>query len=84
MKEIINKTILEKLAALAKIEIKKENEEKFLTDLEKILNHFKELQNVNIGDIKPLSGGIESANISRNDENEDINKEIIFFINMIL
>ncbi len=76
MNNLINKQILEKLAVLAKIEIKKENKEKLLADLGEILNHFQELQNVNIGDIEPLNGGTNLINISRNDENKDVNKEI--------
>ena len=75
MNNLINKQILEKLAVLAKIEIKKENKEKLLADLGEILNHFQELQNVNIGDIEPLNGGTNLINISRNDENKDVNKE---------
>ncbi len=37
---------LEHLAELARIELTPENEEKFLQDFEKILNHFAELQEV--------------------------------------
>lgn len=77
MNKIINKQILEKLAALAKIEIKKEKEEKLTDDLEKILDHFKELENINTENIQSLNGGTELINITKSDNIENVDKETI-------
>lgn len=76
MKKIINKQILEHLAELARIEIKTEKEEKLVSDLEKILDHFKELQEVSVEDIKSLIMGMESINVVNNDEIRIVDREI--------
>ncbi|MEK7590362.1 MAG: Asp-tRNA(Asn)/Glu-tRNA(Gln) amidotransferase subunit GatC [Patescibacteria group bacterium] len=63
----INKKSLEHLAGLARIELKKGEEEKFLTDLKNILNHFQELQALNTENVQPLTGGTEQKNVMRED-----------------
>lgn len=65
---LIDKKHLEHLAALARIEIKKGEEEKLLGDLRRILEHFEELKEVKTDDVAPLSGGTELKNIDRADE----------------
>lgn len=75
MNNLINEQILEKLAVLAKIKINKKNEKKFLIDLEKILDHFKELQNIDVKNIKPFNREADLVNIYRNDEIININKK---------
>ena len=64
----ITKKSLEHLAGLARIELHKHEEEKILADLEKILGHFKELEEVNTENILPMSGGTEFKNVMREDE----------------
>ena len=64
----INKKSLEHLAGLARIELKSGEEERFLTDLKKILEHFEELQILNTENVQPLAGGTEQKNIMREDE----------------
>lgn len=63
----INKKSLEHLAGLARIELKKDEEEKFLTDLKNILDHFRELQALNTENVQPLTGGTEQKNVMRED-----------------
>ncbi|MEK7634750.1 MAG: Asp-tRNA(Asn)/Glu-tRNA(Gln) amidotransferase subunit GatC [Patescibacteria group bacterium] len=78
MKQIINKQILAHLVKLSKIDIKEIKEGKILADLEKILEHFEELKNIdiNIRNIKLSVNMAKSANIVRNDEDsKNINKE---------
>ena len=64
----INKKSLEHLAGLARIELKGGEEEKFLADLKKILEHFEELRTLHTENIQPLTGGTEQKNIMREDE----------------
>lgn len=64
----INKKSLEHLAGLARIELKKGEEEKFLTDLKNILDHFQELQALDTENVQPLTGGTEQKNVMREDE----------------
>ncbi len=68
MNEIINKQTLGKLAELARIKISENKEEKLLSDLKAILGHFDELKEVDVPDIKPMSGGVELVNVIREDE----------------
>jgi len=68
MDEIINKQTLEKLAELARIEISGDKEKKLLKDLEGILEHFDELKEVDVSDVKLMSGAVELTNIFREDE----------------
>jgi len=63
----IGKRELKHLADLARIELHEREEEKLVKDLEKILDHFKELQEVNTEGVLPLSGGTELKNAMRED-----------------
>ena len=67
MSEITKKS-LEHLASLARIKLDQKEEDKFLEDLEKILNHFKELQKVDTDGVEPMTGGTNLKNIFREDE----------------
>lgn len=64
----ITKKSLEHLADLARLELHENEKEKFLGDLEKILDHFKELQEVNTENVQPMAGGTELKNVLREDE----------------
>ncbi len=55
------------MAELARIELKKGEEEKLLKDLEKILAHFEELNEVDTKAVEPMVGGTFLTNISRQD-----------------
>lgn len=71
----ITKHTLEHLAKLARLELNPKEEEKLLRDLEKILNHFKELQELDTTGVAPLTGGTELKNILReDDERENTNQ----------
>ncbi|MDD5547313.1 MAG: Asp-tRNA(Asn)/Glu-tRNA(Gln) amidotransferase subunit GatC [Candidatus Pacebacteria bacterium] len=63
----INKKELEHLAELARLELPEKQEKKFVEDLGKILDYFKELQEVNTDKIEPMIGGFELNSISRED-----------------
>ena len=63
----LDKKHLAHIAGLARLKLTEHEEEKFLHDLGKILEHFKELQEVNTENVVPMAGGTELTNISRAD-----------------
>ena len=65
---LLDKKHLEHLAALARLELKESEEERFLEDLRKILDHFEELKEVDTENVTPMAGGIELKNVMRPDE----------------
>jgi aspartyl-tRNA(Asn)/glutamyl-tRNA(Gln) amidotransferase subunit C len=67
MAEITKKSI-EHLAELARLEFNDAEKEKFLADLNNILNHFKELESLDTSKIAPMTGGTNLRNILRADE----------------
>jgi aspartyl-tRNA(Asn)/glutamyl-tRNA(Gln) amidotransferase subunit C len=64
----ITKKELKHLADLARLEFSEKEESKFLVDLEKILNHFKELQELDTEDVAPMAGGTQLKNVLRDDK----------------
>ena len=65
---IINEKILKYLAELSRIEISEEKEKKLLSDLEKILEYFEELKEIDTSNIQPLAGGADLINVYREDK----------------
>ena len=63
----INKTELEHLAKLAHIELDPKEEEKLLKDLTEILDHFKELEELDTTGVIPMTGGTDLKNVLRDD-----------------
>jgi len=57
----IDKTTLEHLARLARIELQPGEEEKFIQDLRKILDYFAELQELNTAEVSPGEDGLKNA-----------------------
>jgi aspartyl-tRNA(Asn)/glutamyl-tRNA(Gln) amidotransferase subunit C len=71
----IDKETLAKLAKLARIEYDPAEEAKLIADLGKILDHFKELQELDTKDVAPMTGGTDLANVTRADgERENTNR----------
>lgn len=58
---------LEKLAELSRIELRPEEEEKLQGDMEKILDYFRELQEIKTENVLPVSGGTSLSNAFRED-----------------
>lgn len=67
MASAINKRELEHLAKLARIELDPKEEEKLLRDLGNILDHFKELQELDTSKVPPMTGGTDLKNVFRKD-----------------
>lgn len=75
MASLINKQTLEHLAKLARIDLDPKEEEKLLRDLGNILEHFKELQELDTTNVAPMTGGTDLKNIFRaDDERENTNR----------
>jgi len=75
MSSSINKEELEHLAKLARLELDPSEEEKLLSDLGNILEHFKELQELDTSNVPPMAGGTDLKNSFREDtERENTNR----------
>lgn len=55
-------------AKLARIELTSEEEKRFSKDIEEILEHVKQLQEVDVSEVEPMTGGTELRNVFREDE----------------
>ena len=55
-------------AKLARIKLTGEEEKHFSKDLGEILDHFKQLQEVDTSEVQPMTGGTELRNVFREDE----------------
>ncbi len=80
MPEKITKETLEHLLSLSRIELteeeKKNKEPKLLNDLQRILEHFEELNEVNTDGVDVIEGGKAGVNEYRKDEEKsDFRKE---------
>lgn len=64
----INKKTIERLSELARIKLSEHEEEKLLGDLQKILEYFNELKEVDTENVRPMTGGTQLANVFREDE----------------
>ncbi len=64
---LINKKTLEYLVELGRVELDKKHGKKMLGDLQNILGHFDELNEVNTDGVEPLAGGTIETNVFRND-----------------
>ena len=58
---------IEHLAALARIELTPEEKAKFPAELQKILNHFKELEKLDTSKVAPMTGGTLLKDVYRED-----------------
>lgn len=68
MPSLINKKLLKHLAELSRIELNAREEERLFKDLQEILGHFEELQQLDTSEVKPITGGTSLKNIFREDE----------------
>lgn len=64
----LEKKDLEHLANLARFEVRHDQEVRFLSDLEKILNYFNDLNSVDTSKVSPVFSGGELKNVMREDE----------------
>jgi aspartyl-tRNA(Asn)/glutamyl-tRNA(Gln) amidotransferase subunit C len=74
MSSTIDKETIEHLAKLARVELDEGEKEKLLKDLGNILEHFKELEELDTTNVVPMTGGTDLKNVFRDDterENTD-------------
>ena len=64
----INKKTLRHLAELSRIELTPKEEEKLSKELQKILEHFAELEGLDTQNVPGMTGGTDLKNIFREDE----------------
>lgn len=64
----IDKDTLQKIAHLARLEIRSEHEEKILKDLTSMINFVEQLNEVNTDGIEPLTTMSQEVNAFRSDE----------------
>jgi aspartyl-tRNA(Asn)/glutamyl-tRNA(Gln) amidotransferase subunit C len=64
----IDKETLQKIAHLARLEIRPENEEKMIKDLSSIVNFVEQLNKVNTDGVEPLTTMSQEINAFRTDE----------------
>ncbi|MEK7464320.1 MAG: Asp-tRNA(Asn)/Glu-tRNA(Gln) amidotransferase subunit GatC [Patescibacteria group bacterium] len=64
---IVDKKTIEILSDLARIGLKKTEEEALVGDLEKILEHFGELKDIDTDKVEPMFGGTQLQNSFRVD-----------------
>jgi len=67
---------VEKYARLARVRLTQKESKKFSKDLEGILNHFQELQELDTKDVLPMTGGASLKNVFRDDESESNNHRV--------
>ncbi len=68
MKEIISQDVVSHIANLAKIKISKDEIESFQKELNKILDYFKKIDEVDTKDVKPTWNPIGQRNVLREDK----------------
>ena len=67
----ITKRELEHLSNLARIELDPDEEKKLLADLGRILDYFKELQELDTANVPPMTGGTDLKNVFRGDADRE-------------
>jgi aspartyl-tRNA(Asn)/glutamyl-tRNA(Gln) amidotransferase subunit C len=71
----ISKKELEHLAHLSRIEVGSKGADKLIADLDAILDHFKELQELDTANVPPMTGGTDLTNVFRADGEDNGGRE---------
>jgi aspartyl-tRNA(Asn)/glutamyl-tRNA(Gln) amidotransferase subunit C len=59
---------VEHVALLARLRLTEEEQERFTTQLNSILEHFEQLQQIDTADVAPMSHAVPMSNVLRDDE----------------
>jgi aspartyl-tRNA(Asn)/glutamyl-tRNA(Gln) amidotransferase subunit C len=59
---------VEHVALLARLRLTEEERERFTTQLNSILEHFEQLQQIDTSDVPPMSHAVPMSNVLRDDE----------------
>ena len=66
----LQKSDIEHLAGLARIDISDEEQKKLLKDLKGILEYMEKLSEVNVDRVDPMTGGSDQVNQFRSDDSD--------------
>lgn len=61
---------VEHVALLARLQLSEEERERFTTQLNSILEHFEQLQQLDTSGVEPMSHAVAVSNVFREDEEE--------------
>lgn len=75
MRDRISDETIEYVAILAKLELSREEKEKILREMEKMLDYFSKLNEVDTSMIEPMSHLFDLSNVFREDQIEKQKKE---------
>ena len=64
---MIDREQVRKVAHLARLELKPEEEEKFTTQLSDILDYFQQLSELDVSNVQPTTRAIDVSNVMRSD-----------------
>jgi aspartyl-tRNA(Asn)/glutamyl-tRNA(Gln) amidotransferase subunit C len=64
---MINREQVQKVAHLARLQLTSEEEEKFTTQLNGILDYFEQLSELDVSNVEPTTRAIDVSNITRID-----------------
>lgn len=67
---MIDREQVRKVAHLARLDMKPEEEEQFTTQLGSILEYFEQLSELDVSDVEPTTRAIDVSNVTRPDEME--------------
>jgi aspartyl-tRNA(Asn)/glutamyl-tRNA(Gln) amidotransferase subunit C len=67
---MLSREDVQKVALLARLKLTPEEEEKFSTQLSKILDYFDQLSELDVSDVPPTTRAIEVSNVVRPDHHQ--------------
>ena len=76
MSNLIDKKTLEYLAQLSRLKLEEKEQDKLLKDLQKILDYFEFLKEVDTQHIEPMSGGTININVFREPKEVEVKDEL--------
>ena len=65
---MIDRELVRKVALLARLELKPEEEEQFTTQLGSILDYIEQLNELDVSNVLPTTRAIDVSNVTREDE----------------
>jgi len=74
---MINKQEVQHIAKLARLNMNKQEEEKFTKELSSILDYVEKLKKVDVKNVKPTSHPFEIENIIRNDVSQKSEEKLV-------
>jgi aspartyl-tRNA(Asn)/glutamyl-tRNA(Gln) amidotransferase subunit C len=67
---MIDREQVQKVAHLARLQLTPEEEEKFTTQLNNILDYFDQLSELDVSDVQPTTRAIDVSNVVRPDQHQ--------------